>query len=55
MIIKKMCEVKNMKKIFTAIICLILSLFVFAGCGNSTELTISIGDDKKENDAVRAR
>ena len=41
-----------MKKIFTAIICLVLSLFVFAGCGNSTELTISIGDSKKENDAV---
>mgnify|MGYP002798254903 FL=1 len=41
-----------MKKIFTAIICLVLSLFVFAGCGNSTELTISIGDGKVDNDAV---
>ena len=41
-----------MKKILTAIICLVLSLFVFAGCGNSTELTISIGDGKVDNDAV---
>lgn len=41
-----------MKKILTAIICLVLSLFVFAGCGNSTELTISIGDGQKDNDAV---
>ncbi len=44
-----------MKKTVPVVVCALLSLFLFVGCGGGTELTISIGNGMVENDSVSVR